>query len=63
MKNDLMVCPHCRKDTIVRLSSNIGIYFHLKGDYFLIDVVLLFSETSLFHVLYREVYVVESKKG
>jgi hypothetical protein len=59
MKSDLKVCPHCRKNIIVRLSSDIGVAFHWEGDCFLVDVVLFFSESPLVHVLYREVYVLE----
>lgn len=61
MKSDLEVCPHCRK--AVRLSSDVGVIFHWAGNYFLIDVVLLVPEASILPVLYREVYVAESKRS
>jgi hypothetical protein len=59
MRSDLRVCPHCNHKILVRLSSDIGVAFHWEGDYFLVDVVLLFSETPLWLVLYRQAY----KKG
>ena len=62
MKSNLEVCPHCRRDFKVRVSEDIGFYAHWVGNYFLIDVVLILSEARSWFVLYREVYVVESKK-
>ena len=56
MNTDLKVCPHCHKDIIVRVSSNIGLAFHWVGDYFLVDVVLIFSKALPMAVLYREAY-------
>jgi len=64
MKDSLEICSHCsRTPKGVRLSSDIGVLFHWKGDYFLVDVVLFVEGSQGWLVLYREAYVVESKNG
>ena len=54
MKSELMVCRCCRM--LIQVSSDVGVAFHWEGDYFFIDVVLLFSDTPTWHILYRQVY-------
>jgi hypothetical protein len=65
MKSDyLEVCSHCRRSLTVRFRDfeDVGFYFHWDGDYYCIDVVLFVEGSRLLFVLYREVYVAESKK-
>ena len=59
MKSDSVgVCTHCRKNFAVRVSNDIGFYFHWVDNHYLIDVVLCFEVTRFVHVLYRMVFSV-----
>jgi len=60
MRSDLEVCPHSRRIVGVRASYDIGFVFHWVGNYFLIDVILVFGACRLIagNVLYRDVYFV-----
>ena len=59
MKSDSVgVCTHCRKNFAVRVSNDIGFYFHWVDNQYLIDVVLCFEVTRFVHVLYRMVFSV-----
>jgi hypothetical protein len=62
MKNDLIVCSHCRRNFRVRLSDDAVLLAHWVGDYYLIDIGLFFEGFRLLFLLYWEVYVAESKR-
>ena len=58
MVSDLKVCSCCRRTVWVRASYDIGFVFHWVGDFYFVDVVLVFGRCRLVegNVLYREVY-------
>ena len=55
--NSVKVCVHCRHDFRVRFSEDIGLYAHWRGDWYFVDVVLLFSGGLLGFTLFREAWV------
>jgi len=57
---DLEVCSHCRRSFRVKVSDDIGFYFHWVSDYYCIDVVLFVD--GVCSVLYGMVFVAESGK-
>ena len=59
MKSDSVgVCTHCRKNFAVRVSNDVGFYFHWVKRFYLIDVVLLNEkgDKGFYQVLYRMVF-------
>jgi len=55
----MKVCPHCRHDSMVKLSVDIGLKIKIKKKLYFIDFVLFVPNSSTMLVLHREVYVVE----
>lgn len=54
------VCSHCRRDYKLRVSDCIRIFAHWVGDYYFVDIGMVFEGCHGLLVLYREVYVAES---
>jgi len=64
MKSDFVeVCVHCRRNSRVRISDDVGFYFHWDDKHFLIDTVLLlpFKDSFSGFALFRMMYVFKSR--
>jgi hypothetical protein len=50
----LQVCSHCWRNFGLKVSDDVGFYFHWVDDCYVFDVVLLSYDARLLPILYRE---------
>ena len=54
------VCSHCRRDFKLDIGDCIHVFGHWVGDYYFVDVGMVFEGCRGLLVLHREVWVVDS---
>jgi len=64
VKTDFLdICPRCRFDFKVKVSEDIGFWFHWVENFYCIDVDLLIEEANCVVWLFSMVYVLKRARA